>query len=320
MKTSISAVLMIPTISWAQIVFSCLAYIDYTPNYYVYVTDQYGSYMKQVKSGKSPSAYPAEPDLSPCGVNMTYLSTWREMGYWNTVLFVDLDYLAPYDGLGVYDSFSSRVLSSPSWSPENDGRIAVVHDSREIIIVTFTSLAYDDFSGIHIPSKVLGNMDVEDVDWAPGERFVYSTREGEIWITDGNSSHFLSEGWTPKVSPDGSKVAFVSPDRTENELWTMNLNGSNKEIVHTWKQRGKGEHSVAWLPGSHEILFVENKINEESDYLGLINAVKLDGSTRTILDTGKEILSIDTTSPWETDQTVVRSTSWGALKKGFADE
>ena len=158
-----------------------------------------------------------------------------------------------------------------------------------------------------IPADLLGGMEVTTIDWAPGGRFVFSSWDSEvIWITDGTRSHFLSEGKHPKVSPNGKKIAFTVEEDGKT-VWTMDLDGSNKQKIHAWNF---GSSGAVWSPDSQEIVFADGV----GEYENSIKALSLDGVERVILDAAPYgVRYIVWNAPWDLE-TRVSPPSWGQVK------
>ncbi|MBX7172436.1 MAG: winged helix-turn-helix domain-containing protein [Pyrinomonadaceae bacterium] len=78
------------------------------------------------------------------------------------------------------------------------------------------------------------------IDWTPDGKIVYATAQNgdaEIWImdADGNNQKQLTDNeaadYSPKVSPDGRYVVFVSNRSNSKILWRMNIDGTNPMIL-----------------------------------------------------------------------------------------
>ena len=210
-------------------------------------------------------------------------------------------------------SFSGRIpkeleyasrLYSPRWSP--DGKWILYARDNELITRPFTKEYY--YAGKTFPIVSVSEV-VEYCDWAPDGRFVASTRNHEIWITDGSSSQLLGKGFNPDVSPDGTKIAFlVHGEGGEKNIWTMNLDGSDRQLIHSYIQSlsTRGAY-IAWSPDSSEIAFFT--------FEG-IWATSLDGIERSVLlIDGAGISSISWSPSWGADtETGVSPASWGEVK------
>jgi serine/threonine protein kinase len=97
---------------------------------------------------------------------------------------------------------------------------------------------------------------------------------GAIYFVSGKSSGFLtaynvhskestdiaSENATqPAISPDGKRVMYITvPERDRNELWTSNIDGSNKVKLATSESLA----TSTWAPDSFHLSFTEEEIGK----------------------------------------------------------
>ena len=273
----------------------------------VYYTDSHGADPGKIGEGRR-GGY--QFDLSPDGGYLLYVThTSKSFGEWYQI-FQESRWGAPFRGEKRIQVFIDSAIEatgesiatplySPRWSP--DGDQVLLARRNELIVL------WGDKTTIPIIST---SEVIQYCDWAPNERFVVSTQRNEIWIADDRSEQLLGEGFNPDVSPDGTRIVFlVSGDGGEKNIWTMNLDGGNKELIHSYVLSfgANGSH-IAWSPDSSEIAF----FNDEG-----IWAVSLDGTMRSILLTGEgvSIFGISWSPSWGTDtETAIFPTSWGTVK------
>ena len=147
-------------------------------------------------------------------------------------------------------------------------------------------------------------------DWVPDDRFVASTRE-KIWLTDGNTTRSLGEGFNPDVSPDGTTIAFLIDTDEGKELWTMDVDGSNRRFIHRYTQSLHTDGSyIAWSPDSQEIAYFT--------FEGIWE-VTLDGTVRSILFIEGANIQAISWSPSQPISTAIYPATWGQVKRGEAD-
>ncbi len=77
---------------------------------------------------------------------------------------------------------------------------------------------------------------------------------------------------TPQISPDGSKLLFISTRDNDVEIYVMEVDGSHqKRLTHS-----KGEEGQAsWSPDGNKILFISYRDDRTTDEVYIMNA---DGS------------------------------------------
>ena len=222
-----------------------------------------------------------------------------------------------------YNLFADRdppQIYSPRWSA--DCREILFAVENRLHTIPFTGnvvyVSYDvDYELRVPPAKVnpdqyppvrqftVGEERLWYCDWAPDGHFVASTRE-EIWLTDGTTTRSLGEGFNPDVSPDGTTIAFLIDTDEGKELWTMEVDGSNRRFIHRYIQSLHTDGSyIAWSPDSQEIAYFT--------FEG-IWGVTLDGTVRSILFIeGANIQAIS----WSASQpipTAIYPATWGQVK------
>jgi TolB protein len=106
--------------------------------------------------------------------------------------------------------------------------------------------------------------------WTPdGRRIVFHARHApekagllptrKIWVVDreGHDAHKLSDGpadeYHPVVSPDGTKIVFVSEANGSRDIWVMDADGKNP--LPLTDDPGLEEHPT-WSPDGKQIAYV----------------------------------------------------------------
>ena len=258
-------------------------------------------------------------DLSPDGRFFLYISyTYKSYGEWYEIIaqnrwgepivtwFDSPGWPSVFIEAAVEAAGSSIAprLHSPRWS--SDASTILFARLNELIVLDHHAKYGEVVKEIPLISE---SDIIHYCDWAPNERYVVSTQRNEIWIADDSSEQLLGEGFNPDVSPDDTKIAFIVPgDGGEKSVWTMDLNGGNREHVHTYIQSVRASGSlIAWSPDSKEIAFFTPDG---------IRAVSLDGTVRNILDTEDVITAISWSPSGDTEPgTSVSPTSWGMVKR-----
>ncbi|MDE6333984.1 MAG: peptidase S9, partial [Muribaculaceae bacterium] len=105
-------------------------------------------------------------------------------------------------------------------------------------------------------SAAAGATEVSAADAPIIERPDFKSATG---IFDIDALEALGRVSAPCVSPDGTRVLYgisyesVPQNKSNNELWTMNIDGSGQtRITHTHKS----ETSAVWIDGGQRIAFI----------------------------------------------------------------
>lgn len=174
----------------------------------------------------------SDPDFSPDGSQIIFESGENDI------------YVIKADGTGLTKIGSGN---NPSWSPV-DNRIIYRHD------MPCCSLILVDLDEGWENKLELASQILEQGSWSPdGEKIAYSIPNGSdsssIWVmnSDGNEKTRLTTDengfcMVPSFSYDGSKIVYLKgyttfapggADKLElNEIWTMNVDGSNKQKIY----------------------------------------------------------------------------------------
>lgn len=90
----------------------------------------------------------------------------------------------------------------------------------------------------------------------------------QIWVNNlANNENFqytfnLKSSISPKFSPDGQKIAFLSSRSGKNQIWVMNtLGGEAKKLT----DEKKGIRSIKWSPDGKKISFLKNDNDTEEE-------------------------------------------------------
>jgi SH3-like domain-containing protein len=99
--------------------------------------------------------------------------------------------------------------------------------------------------------------------------YLYNLASGDVrWLTN---------GFDPDLSPDGSRVTFVRGGGDVNGVWTINTDGSNERHIH-----GGGEimRGPKWSPDGDWIVFSRNNTNWKCfdlEFFGCVSFFELQG-------------------------------------------
>ena len=229
----------------------------------IYVVNGDGSgLVRLTDSGESDSL--SRPSWSPDGRQIAFASGPRDGNMDLYVMNRDGSDLSP-----LIDGRPLNVSGSPSWSP--DGRLIAfvwdVHRNQALYVVNV------DGSGLTpLLDDAPGNYYFSSPSWSPdGQRIAfalgyYGSQDTSllnaqgiyVMNADGSDLARLTDRESsvdPSWSPDGQRIAFVSPSfrpRAEMEIYVMNASGFGlTRLTHTLWNRP----SLSWSPDGQRIAF-----------------------------------------------------------------
>lgn len=140
--------------------------------------------------------------------------------------------------------------------------------------VTKTDAPYADWDVLNPPLE-LSTIDIEtnettwsSLDISPdGKQFVFDML-GDIFIanTSGGSANPLTQdfAWNihPSISPDGTKVAFISDRDGLSNVWVMDIDGSNLRQVT--KEKNYLIHAPKWSPDGEYLVVTKGIMSRRS--------------------------------------------------------
>ncbi len=92
-----------------------------------------------------------------------------------------------------------------------------------------------------------------------GEIYALPASGGDARLLTAESG--VAVNFQPAVSPDGSRIAFISDRAGQNNLWVMNADGSNPRII---EQNLRVRHSVpAWTPDGRFLVARRMPLSDE---------------------------------------------------------
>jgi hypothetical protein len=142
-------------------------------------------------------------------------------------------------------------------------------------------------------------------DWNPDEtKIVYTKFNGDMYIVDlsiPQGENYLSSGWCPKWSPDGSKIAYL----LNSDLWIINPDGTDSQLLvddGSSKKWGNDINDARWSPCSGYLTFMMSSYSlrgGSTNYWKFqIYRVNVDGSGKTSLTNELPAESYKTSIDW----------------------
>lgn len=228
-----------------------------------------------------------EPALSPEKDKLAFIS-WEGS--------VSQVYVCDLDGANLKKVTSSIESSAdPCWSSDGTA-IVFVRGGKQIIIVdaatTAESPVLTEAISAARPSYYESSKILFMRNAAPKMRIAYyEIGVGPVVDLSSISADAIAPSkdyYTPKVSPDGTKIAFSSTlgsASSQREIWIMNFNGTNPvQLTYrtsTEVANNYDNNRPVWSPDSSAIVFYSNKPGDETtnDIWGM----KADGTELTNL-------------------------------------
>ena len=148
--------------------------------------------------------------------------------------------------------------------------------SITLYFISFTLSAQDAWSPLEsMKIKSISQTEISN----DGKSIAYVVREpimegkkseylSQIWVTDIESKENIQYTFnqksssSPKFSPDGKKIAFLSSRSGKNQIWIMNTLGGEARMLTKEK---KGVRSIKWSPDGKMISFLKSDDDTEDE-------------------------------------------------------
>ncbi|AIY67482.1 TolB family protein [Pseudoalteromonas piratica] len=249
----------------------------------LYISDENGENSLKIGSFTLSDGYPA---ISPNGKHIAFYGKYDKYKTWS-IHTVDLDgnnFKRLTQVKNVWDS-------SPVWSP--DGKLIVF--ARE----------YKDQNGIWQEEiwrmnpdgsnkKQIKGLKGRSPEFMKDGRLLFQTKASPSQISianlDGSNQIVLTNDTTnnmsPKISPDGSKIAFISSRDGNQEVYIMNLDGRNQKRM---TRNSIDEWGPSWSTDGTKVLFSSENVYDSLD----IFSVNIDDrSIQEVLRKGSQLTTM----------------------------
>lgn len=164
-------------------------------------------------------------------------------------------------------SFASNT-SSPVWMPNGDHLVLLIEEEQS------THLYLTDEEGSFLRALTRGEGDNMDPQPSPDGRIVtYVQRKYDdlgrldihyVDIQTGQSSRLVGaarqKNWSPRWSPDGASIAFLSQRSGYTEVWITGNDGSH---LHQMTNLNTEVSGFAWSPDGHSLALVSHRDGAE---------------------------------------------------------
>ena len=142
--------------------------------------------------------------------------------------------------------FSSNLFSQKNWTPM---------ESMKIKSISQTDISNDGKYAAYVVREAI--MEEKKSEYL-----------NQIWVTNlvtkenYQYTYNLKSSMSPKFSPDGKKIAFLSSRSGKNQVWIMNTHGGEARKLTNEK---KGVRSIKWSPDGKKISFLKNDNDTEEE-------------------------------------------------------
>ena len=142
--------------------------------------------------------------------------------------------------------FSPNIFSQKNWTP---------NESMKIKSISQTDISHDGKYAAYVVREAI--MEEKKSEYL-----------NQIWVTNlvtkqnYQYTYNLKSSMSPKFSPDGKKIAFLSSRSGKNQVWIMNTHGGEARKLTNEK---KGVRSIKWSPDGKKISFLKNDNDTEEE-------------------------------------------------------
>ncbi|MBE1299317.1 MAG: DUF5050 domain-containing protein [Alteromonadaceae bacterium] len=243
--------------------------VDETGTKALFLSDESGKRRVKIISATLSDGYPA---VSPNGKQVAFYGKYDKYKTWS-IHTVDAD----GNNLRRLTHVQHVWDSSPTWSP--DGKtIAFAREYRAEDGEMQEEIWLMNADGSN--KRKIKALKGRSPEFMPDGRLLFQTKSGpsQISIANIDGSNVIqltnddSNNMSPKISPDGSRIAYLSNRDGNQEVYIMDLDGSNQ---HRITDNSITEWDPAWSVDGNKVFFSSQNVHGFYD----INRANIDGSS-----------------------------------------
>lgn len=236
----------------------------------IYISDEDGKTQVKVLNATLSDGYPA---VSPKGKMIAFYGKYDRYRTWSI-------HVADVDGKNVRRLTDKKHVwdSAPTWSPDGS-TIAFAREYKDASGNWHEEiwLMKPDGSELHQIKAIEGRSP----EFMPDGRILFQSKSSPSQISianiDGSNIIQLTNDKTnnmqPKISPDGSKIAYLSNRDGNQEVYVMNLDGSNQQRI---TKNDIQEWDPVWSPTGDKVFFSSQNVHGFYD----IYKANVDGTSK----------------------------------------
>ncbi len=169
-------------------------------------------------------------------------------------------------GIWVYD-FETEEETIAVNGMDGDMHLSWLDDGKNIIFDAYNSSKQLDLWTINIESgvrsKIIDKAFNPDAHYSDDKLICVKSGQLALFSKSGNLINNISNinGWNAAISPDSNKIALVSDESGNEDIWIIDVNGTNKKRITTFDGR---DYWPRWSPDGKMIAF-ESERSGNSD-------------------------------------------------------